>query len=701
MSTQYDLVGKPFLPMTSPNSAYSFDFGHDNISAPTTERWHNSHRSRRSEHTLTSSPRQSWEVQPFNTAFRASNCSAPASQNIIKNTLRVDVGSHAPHSQSALTAVPSANENNIAFVSPSLSLASSTWWGSSSSSPSPAISTPYTFSSPFVKKEEPDSPKFIIEPLLPSSLVTKRSSSSSPEPCSSPTQAELESQLLLSQALAPPTEVPLRATQACDDMRQMMRSFRLNPFSIFTSNGKDLKSDISDCSDLDPVVTWCGEIAKPLDEEPLIFEWQLDDYRSGLEGELPQLIVLDDGEGSLDITGPEDSILEATPREDPESPMIFSPSESLLSSEVASRSGFSTPVETEFQRTHVGLPVTLPNTISFFPNFGPKQVETKQQRDGSYDSGYESSASVLTNPLPAYNSEYLANSFHGRSLDSGTYNPSFKKPRFSFHADDNTPISPTSRSFNREMEFRTGYTRDLPSHQLVNENSLHTARELGSEGSLNISRHSKALAAPYTASTIHSRHDVNHKHASCGSMYIPTLLNTEPPNVRDPPSPYPTSYGPFTQSTTPLKFRALSAKRSHPSSTTFDPPTSTLSSSHPAQGPSSQDVMNVTRIWSNAANPPPDPIPSSELALRQLQRQQQQERVRQYHSPALSMLNAAIQPGMATSSSLPPLCYLGQQQQLAHLQAPQGRKSLRPLTSDAAHTRLRTSAEAFPALAGH
>ncbi|KAJ3812769.1 hypothetical protein F5876DRAFT_63712 [Lentinula aff. lateritia] len=648
MSTQYDLVEKPFPPMTSPNSAYCFDFGRDNISAPTTERWHNSHRSRRSEYTLTSSPRQSWEVQPLNTAFRASNCSAPASQSIIKNTLRVDVGSHAPHSQSVLTSAPFANESNISFVSPSLSLASSTWWDNSSSSPSSAISTPYTFSSPFVKKEEPDSPRFIIEPLLPSSLVTKRSSSSSPEPCSSPTQAELESQLLLSQALAPPTEVPLRATQACDDMRQMMRSFRLNPFSIFTSNGKDLKSDMSDCSDLDPVVTWCGEIAKPLDEEPLIFEWQLDDYRSGLEGELPQLIVLDDVEGSLDITGPEGSILEATPREDPESPMIFSPSESLLSSEVASRSGFSTPVETEFQRTHVGLPATLPNTISFFPNFGPKQ-----QRDGSYDSGYESNAS-LTNPLPPYDSECFSNSLRARSLDSGTYNPSYKKPRFSFHA-NNRPISPTSGSYNREIAFRTGYNRDPPSHQLENENSLHTVRELGSEGSLNISRHSKgmlsplwALAASYTASTMNSMHDLDHKRASYGSMYIHTLLNTNSPDVRVSPSPYPTTYGPFTQSPTPS---ALSTRMSHPSSTTSDSPTS------------AQDVMSVTRKWSNAANPQPDPNPSSELALRQLHRQQQQERVRQYHSPALSMLNAAIRPGVAVSSSLPPLCYLGQQQQ--------------------------------------
>ncbi|GAW08932.1 hypothetical protein LENED_011045 [Lentinula edodes] len=259
---------------------------------------------------------------------------------------------------------------------------------------------------------------------------------------------------------------------------------------------------------------------------------------SGLEGELPQLIVLDDVEGSLDITDPEDSILEATPREDPESPMIFSPSESLLSSEVASRSGFSTPVETEFQRTHVDLPATLPNTISFFPNFGPKQVETKQQRDGSYDSGYESNAS-LTNPLPVYDSECLANSFHGRSLDSGTYNPSYKKPRFSFHADDNRPISPTSRSYNREIPFRTGYTRVPPSQQLANENSLHTVRELGSEGSLNISRHSKALAAPfsqYPGSTITIPDELRAIHSVSDTLEVwSSLYENEPPiqyNIR-------------------------------------------------------------------------------------------------------------------------------------------------------------------------
>ena len=68
---------------------------------------------------------------------------------------------------------------------------------------------------------------------------------------------------LLSQSLAPPTEVPLRATQASKKMRGMMTVFRLNPFAIHNSEGRGLVSAIR-------------EEARPLEEEPLIFEFQLD-----------------------------------------------------------------------------------------------------------------------------------------------------------------------------------------------------------------------------------------------------------------------------------------------------------------------------------------------------------------------------------------------------------------------------------------
>ncbi|KAF9225716.1 hypothetical protein BS17DRAFT_815434 [Gyrodon lividus] len=66
-----------------------------------------------------------------------------------------------------------------------------------------------------------------------------------------------------SSSLAPPTEVPLRATQASKTMRKMMGVFRLNPFSMHESSGQAMS-------------TWTGEDAGPLEEEPQMFEFQLD-----------------------------------------------------------------------------------------------------------------------------------------------------------------------------------------------------------------------------------------------------------------------------------------------------------------------------------------------------------------------------------------------------------------------------------------
>ena len=67
----------------------------------------------------------------------------------------------------------------------------------------------------------------------------------------------------LKQTLAPPTEVPLRATQASKEMRKMMGVFRLNPFAMHSGEGRGVMPAL-----------WCG--GGPLEEEPLIFEFQLD-----------------------------------------------------------------------------------------------------------------------------------------------------------------------------------------------------------------------------------------------------------------------------------------------------------------------------------------------------------------------------------------------------------------------------------------
>ncbi|PPQ80550.1 hypothetical protein CVT25_001584 [Psilocybe cyanescens] len=80
---------------------------------------------------------------------------------------------------------------------------------------------------------------------------------------------------LLSQSLAPPTEVPLRATQASKEMRGMMGVFRLNPFAMHSlsmnGDGSDSPSGLEGGK---AHALWGGE-AHPLDEEPLVFEFQL------------------------------------------------------------------------------------------------------------------------------------------------------------------------------------------------------------------------------------------------------------------------------------------------------------------------------------------------------------------------------------------------------------------------------------------
>ncbi|KAG6917124.1 hypothetical protein DXG01_003790 [Tephrocybe rancida] len=103
-------------------------------------------------------------------------------------------------------------------------------------------SSPLSFSPAPSVKEEPDDDGgcFIMELSAPQANST-----------------------LLSQSLAPPTEVPLRATQASSDMRRMMTVFRLNPFAIHSGGSRG-------------TVPAKFEKAHALESAPLTFEFQLD-----------------------------------------------------------------------------------------------------------------------------------------------------------------------------------------------------------------------------------------------------------------------------------------------------------------------------------------------------------------------------------------------------------------------------------------
>ncbi|THV03118.1 hypothetical protein K435DRAFT_852189 [Dendrothele bispora CBS 962.96] len=95
------------------------------------------------------------------------------------------------------------------------------------------------------------------------------------------TEFDDQQQLFVSPSVALPVQVPLRATQVTREMRSMMHSLRLNPFTFH------LQEKHNDPSGL----TWSGEEAKPLEEQPMIFEWQIEGYQSGIIDE-DELFVL-------------------------------------------------------------------------------------------------------------------------------------------------------------------------------------------------------------------------------------------------------------------------------------------------------------------------------------------------------------------------------------------------------------------------
>ena len=100
----------------------------------------------------------------------------------------------------------------------------------------------------------------------------------------------------------PPTEVPLRASQASPEMLEMMTVFRVNPFAIQGSAKVGAPQPLS--------LEAC-----PLDEEPLVFEFQLDLLddagNAKVDPDLAQLRPFSPGfelhpDDSSEVTTPED-----------------------------------------------------------------------------------------------------------------------------------------------------------------------------------------------------------------------------------------------------------------------------------------------------------------------------------------------------------------------------------------------------------
>lgn len=73
-----------------------------------------------------------------------------------------------------------------------------------------------------------------------------------------------------------PAEVPLRATGASRRMRKMMNAFRVNPFSMHSLSVRSGNGSLDGEDDDQSQATWYGGEPRPLDEEPQMFEFQLD-----------------------------------------------------------------------------------------------------------------------------------------------------------------------------------------------------------------------------------------------------------------------------------------------------------------------------------------------------------------------------------------------------------------------------------------
>ncbi|KAH7913326.1 hypothetical protein BJ138DRAFT_1111586 [Hygrophoropsis aurantiaca] len=246
---------------------------------------------------------------PGDSSVSASSSSYPAAATHYRHSGSSALSQHSDHSESssraailttspslpACLASPTSFERAGHQYTPSVSKYPSSQWrddfyaldGTSTSIPLPPASTARTHSA------------------SPSARASSRSSSTGTPPVKLEPEESASSDCFVmeftssapavqeSSSLAPPTEVPLRATQASKAMRKMMGVFRLNPFSMHEGGGQAL-------------ATWSGEDARPLEEEPQMFEFQLDlggedgagdddeqprGFSSGMEGEVDNNVL--------------------------------------------------------------------------------------------------------------------------------------------------------------------------------------------------------------------------------------------------------------------------------------------------------------------------------------------------------------------------------------------------------------------------
>jgi hypothetical protein len=259
--SHYPLLTDRRFPLLNAERSYYAGHSPQNISAPTSQ-WH--HLMHRSNYPADSAPIGSsfsncWNALAVNNSGWPIDSSAQSSYRSSSSNLSSEFSTPSEYPESSQRTIlpqsPHTLPSSIFGLNPYINdlprspshspeYDDKSWGDDLFSLEDPEASRQHSLSAPSLPavKVEPDDVDdcFIMELSAPQSTI-------------------------LSQSLAPPTEVPLRATQASKEMRKMMGVFRLNPFAMHSGAGRGVVSS-----------SWYGGEARPLDEEPVTFEFQLE-----------------------------------------------------------------------------------------------------------------------------------------------------------------------------------------------------------------------------------------------------------------------------------------------------------------------------------------------------------------------------------------------------------------------------------------
>ncbi|KAJ7204843.1 hypothetical protein GGX14DRAFT_698748 [Mycena pura] len=281
---------------------------------------------------------------------------------------------------------------------------------SGSSSAAPPSPPPPAAPAPAVKQELPDDDGFIMD------------------------AASTFGPLASAFVCAPPTEVPLRATQAGRRMRRMMGVFRLNPFAI---QGGRKGTGAAAAAD---ACTWAGGEARPLEEPPQLFEFQVVLERPLL----PEVAGDDEDEGDDGRARARGRRVKEAKCEQPEDGYGFG-------YEFGGESGF-----------HVGqgMPPDAPNLHglrAFSPDFG-LDAEPELEQEPSWELAYPPT------PPPVHANVFDPAAAYPRALHNAAAHPYLVRPvpapRPPIHTHTHTHVQGRTRGYDASASRRWS----LPAH---------------------------------------------------------------------------------------------------------------------------------------------------------------------------------------------------------------------------------------------